>query len=677
MTSRLRIALFSGGRGTQAISRAFLNHGQVELTILVNAYDDGLSTGFMRRYIPGLLGPSDIRKNVSHVSPETAPHHRALTGLLEFRFPPGTGREAGLANLRALMTGEAPPHPDLAACLDAIAVAQLRDIRASLGAFLEYEERQHQAGQAFEYGDCSLGNILFAGQYLICARDFNATVAAFNRFAQTRARVLNITDGRNLVLSALTPDGELLADEAAIVSSSGDRAIQEIFLLPACLDPEQRRSLERLSPGERLDRLRAMEAFPEPNPEALAALREADLIIFGPGTQNSSLFPSYLTRGVRETLLENRRAETVFVANISQDHDIFHQSVQALTERLCFYMGRKTTRVELRSMANRVFVQAPDLENINRPRPDRPLEFDKAAIGLDPDHIVAMDWEDAQSGRHQAGFLVDELLALVGQLEGGRLNPFRHMVSIVVPVLDEAATLRRVLRDLWRLDFSPFHVGKEIILVDGGSTDGSLELARQEKHARVFAIRPGLGRGAAIRHGIGKARGDIIALFPADGEYEAEDLLQVVAPIVENRYQAVFGSRLTKCITTTQIDQFLRQAYGNDRLRARISRYGGWLTSLISLLLYNRYLSDPFSTLKAFDGVLLRSLPLGASGMHLESEIIAALSRNDVFVLEVPVRFRPRTRAQGKKIRIMDGIRVLAGLFYYRFHSRPLFSRTP
>ena len=56
--------MFSGGRGTESLTEAFVSHPQIDLFLLVNAYDDGLSTGRLRRFIPGLLGPSDFRKNI-------------------------------------------------------------------------------------------------------------------------------------------------------------------------------------------------------------------------------------------------------------------------------------------------------------------------------------------------------------------------------------------------------------------------------------------------------------------------------------------------------------------------------------------------------------------------------------------------------------------------------------
>ena len=69
LRSRINLVLFSGGSGTKSITEAMLKHPQIALKILINAYDDGHSTGRLRRFIPGMLGPSDVRKNINRLMP--------------------------------------------------------------------------------------------------------------------------------------------------------------------------------------------------------------------------------------------------------------------------------------------------------------------------------------------------------------------------------------------------------------------------------------------------------------------------------------------------------------------------------------------------------------------------------------------------------------------------------
>src|SRR4051812_7090275 len=96
--------MFTGGRGTGTITHAFLAHDQISLTLLVNAFDDGLSTGALRRFIPGMLGPSDVRKNIQRLIVGDDAQSRALRALLDYRFPLADAEASARACLAALAT---------------------------------------------------------------------------------------------------------------------------------------------------------------------------------------------------------------------------------------------------------------------------------------------------------------------------------------------------------------------------------------------------------------------------------------------------------------------------------------------------------------------------------------------------------------------------------------------
>ena len=95
--SQINLVLFSGGSGTQSITEALLKHPQISLTIVINAYDDGHSTGRLRRFIPGMLGPSDVRKNINRLMPATERCHKALKRISDYRLPVGIARADALA----------------------------------------------------------------------------------------------------------------------------------------------------------------------------------------------------------------------------------------------------------------------------------------------------------------------------------------------------------------------------------------------------------------------------------------------------------------------------------------------------------------------------------------------------------------------------------------------------
>src|SRR5437762_953339 len=101
LPERLRVVMFSGGSGTKSIAEFLLRHPQVDLTVLVNCYDDGHSTGRLRRFIPGMLGPSDIRKNIARMMPADG-SHQALAALSDHRLAKKAAFEPSIALVQAI-----------------------------------------------------------------------------------------------------------------------------------------------------------------------------------------------------------------------------------------------------------------------------------------------------------------------------------------------------------------------------------------------------------------------------------------------------------------------------------------------------------------------------------------------------------------------------------------------
>jgi 2-phospho-L-lactate transferase/gluconeogenesis factor (CofD/UPF0052 family) len=654
---KISIAMFTGGRGTQSITQALLKYPYVSLTLLVNTYDDGLSTGRLRAFVPGMLGPSDVRKNVSRLIPEIDASHRALQRMIEYRLPAPCAADEAVRVLRAIAPGVSDfPLEDLRASFLDLNQRHLRSLTTWTQQFLEYWEKEKKRGVAFDFGDCSLGNIFFVGCYLGAGRDFNEAVRLFNTACETRGAVMNVTDGTNLVLVGLEENGTYLADEAQIVSMREEAPIEDLYLLKEYLPKDQ-----LAGPKEALRaRLSQLHQTPRINREAEKVLRSADIIIYGPGTQHSSLFPSYLTADVAEAIAGNAAAEKIFIGNIRKDVEIRHETVDTLVRKLLYYLNRKNTLdLKPETLVSKFFLQDPNLEEFQSPDM---VQFNPAEFPFPAERVVLGNWAMGQSA-HSGGRVLDEVIHIVNNKTQKKLRPFRYTVSVVVPGLNEAATVRQVLWDLTHLDFSELDVAKEIIYVDGGSTDDSVELARSVPDVKVYSLKDEFGRGAAFRLGIQKATGDMIAFFPSDGEYDAQDLFPVIRGIVKNEFDVVYGSRLIKMVNLSRI---IQEIYRGSYLLYLTSKYGGMAVSVLALLLFNRFITDPFTGIKAFDAQVLKSLQLSASGFDIETELLARLGQKQHFVLEVPVNYHPRTRAQGKKTTVLDGVRAISRLLRSR-----------
>ena len=166
-----------------------------------------------------------------------------------------------------------------------------------------------------------------------------------------------------------------------------------------------------------------------------------------------------------------------------------------------------------------------------------------------------------------------------------------------------------------------------------------------------------------MRLGLLKARGNIVVFFPGDNEYRPEDLYTVVRAISQSKFRAVFGTRAVKC---TDLSERLKGIYENNWRLYMMSKYGGMLLSVMTLFLYNRYVSDVLTSIKGFDAHLLRSLNLTSDGIDLDTEIVAKLSKKREYMFEIPVEYKPRTRSGGKMSTALDGLKAVLSLFRYR-----------
>jgi hypothetical protein len=402
---------------------------------------------------------------------------------------------------------------------------------------------------------------------------------------------------------------------------------------------------------------------PRLNPKAQAALAHADVIIYGPGTQHSSLFPSYMTEGVAEAIAANKSADKIFIGNIHRDYDIQTDDANDLAHKLLGTLGRKgQAPVHWLDVVSHFFVQGTDENTVSRAKY---VPFDESRFSFPLETVKVRDWE-SQEGRHSGGYVLDELQQIVQSRIDVELAQIQHMVSIVIPVLNEERTIEEVLKSLTALDFQPLGLTKEVIVADGASSDHTVERARSVRTVKVCQLPKVLGRGAAMRLGLERARGNIVVFFPGDNEYRPDDLYMIVGSLMRPSCNAVFGTRAVKC---TDLTERLKQIYHNNWRLYLTSKYGGILLSVLTLVLYNRYVTDILSSVKAFDARLLRSLELKSNGIDLESEIVAKLSHRKEYMFELPIEYKPRPRDAGKKITTGDGLRAIFALFRFRFRG--------
>lgn len=238
-------------------------------------------------------------------------------------------------------------------------------------------------------------------------------------------------------------------------------------------------------------------------------------------------------------------------------------------------------------------------------------------------------------------------------------------LSVIVPIFNEKATARVLLDQV--LGVSLPGVEKEIIIVEGNSTDGTREIVGE------YEAKPGVralyedaprGKGAAVRAGLAAITGDVVLIQDGDLEYSTDDYPKVLEPLEKGRAEIVFGSRVR---TSAQNWQFRRYA-GFERFYGFFVNLGGVLFTTLFNILYGTSLTDGATMFKVFRASDLKRITLRSNGFDYDWEISAKLVKLGCRIEEVPVSYKARSRAEGKKIRFWrDGIRVAVAIWRYRF----------
>ena len=297
----MKITLFSGGRGNKnLITELSKLDKNFDIRIIINGYDDGLSTGELRDYLGNILGPSDFRKCISYLGKNTD-----TVKLCDYRLPVGSTRS------------------DFQKFTETVSNENIKNLLKYFDEFV--------GDSKFNYSDCAIGNIVFSSLF-IQHNDFQETVDEYAILlgVPSNFRIINVDKGVSRRLVALLTDGTYLQDESSIVNLDHKTKISDFFFIPygerLSLPKDYRNNLVKLS---------ALNMVPEVSDLAKAEIRSSDIVIFGSGTQYSSLLPTYKILGENNVTIS---AKSYMIGNVGLDHDILNLTHQDIidTALMCF-----------------------------------------------------------------------------------------------------------------------------------------------------------------------------------------------------------------------------------------------------------------------------------------------------------------------------------------------------
>jgi 2-phospho-L-lactate transferase/gluconeogenesis factor (CofD/UPF0052 family) len=627
------VVLFSGGRGSDVLSRQLIGHPDVALTIAINGYDDGASTGEVRRFLGDSLGPSDFRKNASRVARETRSCPDGIVEMFDTRLPDPCSREHALQ------------------ALEGVAIAGGPQMRQRIDAVT----RELAAGRPFEFSDCAIGNLVFAGCYLFRGRRFNDAVDDYCGLLGLPAGLIdNVTDGTNAFLVALERDRGVLVSEAEIVDAKQQNRISDVFLLDAPLSEADRAALGRLTQGACATWLEQRSRPMPLNPRLRERIAAADLIIYAPGTQHSSLFPSYLTKDLSRAIASNLTAIKLLVTNIQADAEISGSSAVDIIERAVYYLKEKgKLPLPVPTLITHYIINDPKI-----------LETDPNAGYVPLGHLDTLEdprlvrighYEDGVSGRHDASKVLEPFLqSFLSQ---------RRRQRIAVWLYDAASLNKLSQSVLEMLRGGIQNLAVDVTVFYTAETDLD-DVFMQALPIALRNLKPGgESAGKAFKNALAEGGFDYAVLFESSGMYRGEDLVGILSPMMTGRLDAVWGSRR---FSLKDIEASYRLRYKHNAVLGSMSLLGSHLLSAAYLVLFGRYISDTLSGVRGMRASFLTNLPVAPDDKLANQYLLSAMLAERADVLETPVQFLPLSPERVRRTTPIEGVRSLVLIAWQR-----------
>lgn len=237
------------------------------------------------------------------------------------------------------------------------------------------------------------------------------------------------------------------------------------------------------------------------------------------------------------------------------------------------------------------------------------------------------------------------------------------VISIVIPAYNEAQFIGDLLKKIALVDTESLGIEKQIIVVNDCSTDATAEIVKGFTNVSLLEHEKNSGKGRAVRTGLDAATGDYIIIQDADLEYDPEDYLPMLEPLLADQADVVYGSRYMKYPEAGILKNLLT---GKHPEQTWVAYLGGQSLSFVARLFVPMFITDTVTAYKLFKAPILKDMTLETTGFETDHEISCKVLAQGLRIKEVPIAYFPRTVEEGKKIGLSDWFCAIKTFWTYR-----------
>jgi 2-phospho-L-lactate transferase/gluconeogenesis factor (CofD/UPF0052 family) len=608
-----KVALFCGGSGSETIIKYLVNQKDIKLTLIVNAFDDGKSTGILRKNIPGLLGPSDFRKNFSYLVNLFSNEQRNIKKIFEYRF-----KKKILIN-------------DFY-----ISIKNSKNINKYLPNEINFLEKKNDifdylltstkflSSKNIDLLDFSLGNLIFVGIFLIKKKNFNLALKKFTSLINTNVEIINISNNKNRWLVALNNKNKIISNESNLVQKKQYAAIKEIFLIEKEF---VHHSIDGFSKERKIEYLRKINSIPKINHNAKNCILKSNFIIYGPGTQHSSLFPSYI---IANKYIKKSKAKKVMIMNLDHDNDIMNlNSTQILTRALKYLNFKKKTD----KVINTVLI-------------DRKCKFNNLNKTFKGIEIINTDLRDSFfEKKHSGRKIYNEIFYKDDQ---------KKNLTIFINSIDNDNFILDYLDQITNINYLKFFNKMTIII------NGKINKLLKKKNIIFKNIKENFAETFIFNTWYKNKTSNYLVTINGDGYYDTSKIIQHITLMKDLDCGLLIGSRNQN---RSQHFENIKKLYGTNKLLYFFSKFTELFFIITFFFKLKFILTDPHSGYRIYSKKNVKSIKIEKTKIA-PSALLKKLVKEKTEVFEVPIKYYVKRNLSSIIKRFSQAVNNIKGLYF-------------